>query len=120
MTALMESTGQLKALADPTRLRILNLLGDGELCVCHLVEILDEAQPKISRHLAILRRAGLVSARVEGPWRHYALPAKQDPLTAKLLACLKSSLGQMDELGTDLERLSTLRTDGACGEAARS
>src|SRR6476469_5545771 len=59
-----------KALADRTRLRLLNLMGDDEVCVCFFVEILKTNQPKISRHLAYLRRAGIVGARREGQWIH--------------------------------------------------
>lgn len=62
-----------QALADRTRLRLLNLMGDKELCVCYLVEILHSPQPKISRHLAYLRRAGIVQARREGKWMHYRI-----------------------------------------------
>jgi ArsR family transcriptional regulator len=65
----------LEALADPTRLRIVNLLRGGEICVCYFVELLGEPQPKISRHLAYLRRAGVVDARREGKWIHYRLAA---------------------------------------------
>ena len=60
-----------QALADNTRLRLLNLMGEQEVCVCYFVEILDVPQPKISRHLAYLRKAGIVSARREGKWIHY-------------------------------------------------
>ena len=62
-----------KALADRTRLRLLNLMRDGEVCVCFFVEILKTNQPKISRHLAYLRRAGIVGARRQGPWMHYRI-----------------------------------------------
>ena len=62
-----------QALGDATRLRLLNLMGDQELCVCYFVEILKQAQPKISRHLAYLRRAGIVEARREGKWMHYRI-----------------------------------------------
>ncbi|HEX3110470.1 MAG TPA: metalloregulator ArsR/SmtB family transcription factor [Thermoanaerobaculia bacterium] len=65
----------LQALGDPTRLRLLNLLRGGEICVCYFVEILGEPQPKVSRHLAYLRRAGLVDVRREGKWMHYKLAA---------------------------------------------
>ena len=58
------------ALADNTRLRLLNLMAGREVCVCHFVEILGQSQPKISRHLAYLRQAGIVSARREGKWMH--------------------------------------------------
>src|SRR5665213_1745839 len=60
-----------QALGDNTRLRLLNLMGDQEICVCYFVEILEQGQPKISRHLAYLRRAGIVQARREGKWMHY-------------------------------------------------
>ena len=60
-----------RALADETRLRLLNLIADREICVCYFVEILGLSQPKISRHLAYLRNAGIVSARRDGKWMHY-------------------------------------------------
>jgi ArsR family transcriptional regulator len=62
-----------QALGDNTRLRLLNLMGEQEICVCYLVEILGQSQPKISRHLAYLRRAGIVAARREGKWMHYRI-----------------------------------------------
>ena len=62
-----------QALGDNTRLRLLNLMGDQEVCVCYFVEILEQFQPKISRHLAYLRRAGIVEARREGKWMHYRI-----------------------------------------------
>lgn len=62
-----------QALGDNTRLRLLNLMGDQEICVCYFVEILGGPQPKISRHLAYLRNAGIVSARREGKWMHYRI-----------------------------------------------
>ena len=61
------------ALADRTRLRLLNLVAGGEVCVCFFVEVLGVPQPKISRHLGVLRNAGLVAARREGKWMHYRL-----------------------------------------------
>jgi ArsR family transcriptional regulator len=74
-----------QALGDATRLRLLNLMAAGEVCVCYFVEILGETQPKISRHLAYLRRAGVVSARREGKWVHYALEMPSDPARASVL-----------------------------------
>jgi ArsR family transcriptional regulator len=74
-----------KALSDPTRLRLLNLMAAGEVCVCFFVEILDETQPKISRHLAYLRRARLVTARREGKWMHYGIVMPQEPGQAEVL-----------------------------------
>ena len=66
------------ALADRTRLRLLNLIAGHEVCVCYLVEVLGLSQPKISRHLAYLRKAGVVAARREGKWMHYRLVQPAD------------------------------------------
>ena len=74
-----------KALADPTRLRLIQLLGDEEVCVCSFVETLKTNQPKVSRHLAYLRRAGLVTTRREGKWIHYRLVEPSDPCAAKIV-----------------------------------
>ena len=67
------------ALADPTRLRILSLLGEGEICVCHIHASLDVPQPTASRHLAYLRKSGLVEARRDGIWMHYKMAADRQP-----------------------------------------
>ena len=67
------------ALADRTRLRLLNLMAGGEVCVCFFVEVLDEPQPKISRHLAFLRKAGLVTARRDAKWMHYSVTPPAHP-----------------------------------------
>src|SRR4051812_24999815 len=74
-----------QALGDNTRLRLLNLMGDQEICVCYLVEILAMGQPKISRHLAYLRRAGIVKARREGKWMHYRIAMPPNAGAAQLL-----------------------------------
>src|ERR1700745_863326 len=79
------------ALADPTRLRLLNLMRGREVCVCYFVEILQQSQPKISRHLAYLRSAGVVNARREGKWLHYSLNHPEDAgANAILNATLRS------------------------------
>jgi ArsR family transcriptional regulator len=75
-----------KAASEPIRLRILALLAHGELCVCHLHALLDAPQPTVSRHLAILRHAGLVSARRDGSWVHYSLTAAVERWLAAPLA----------------------------------
>jgi ArsR family transcriptional regulator, arsenate/arsenite/antimonite-responsive transcriptional repressor len=75
----------LQALGDRTRLRILNLMKDEEVCVCFFVGSLEALQPKISRHLAYLRKAGLVSARREGKWMHYSLRVPEDPDAAEVV-----------------------------------
>ena len=90
-----------RALADSTRLRIINLIGDQEVCVCFFVEILKTNQPKVSRHLAYLRRAGIVAARREGIWMHYRIATPKDENAAKVLQevrgwLVKDSLMQQD------------------------
>ena len=94
------------ALADRTRLRILNLMRRREVCVCYFVTILDETQPKISRHLAYLRRAGIVSARRDGKWIHYSVAMPSDPhaaavLEATLEAVASDKQMQKDELALE-------------------
>ena len=80
------------ALADRTRLRLVNLIADGEVCVCFFVEVLGEPQPKISRHLGVLRAAGLVAARRDGKWMHYRLstPEPLEPILTNVLATLRT------------------------------
>ena len=96
-----------RALADPTRLRILNLIGDREICVCYFVEILSLSQPKISRHLAYLRRAGIVSARREGKWIHYRLSIPKDEVAAVILRETVKHLGARHEMQRDTARLAS-------------
>src|ERR1700693_3359355 len=74
-----------RALADRTRLRLLNLIADKEICVCYFVDILRISQPKISRHLAYLRKAGIVTSRRQGRWMHYRLIPPQDEGVAGIL-----------------------------------
>ena len=78
-----------KTLSDPTRLRLLNLLAGGETCVCELTNTLGVVQPKVSRHLARLKRAGLVDARRSGKWIHYRWAQHGDPLVRNVLAGLR-------------------------------
>jgi ArsR family transcriptional regulator len=94
------------ALADSTRLRLLNLIAGREVCVCYLVEILRQGQPKISRHLAYLRRAGIVSARREGKWMHYRLVEPRDGAAASILAAVLESFRGDAKLVTERERLN--------------
>ena len=94
-----------RALADRTRLRLLNLMGTDEVCVCFFVEILKTNQPKISRHLAYLRRAGIVDARREGQWMHYRVVEPADPEIARLLKDVMSWLAGDQEMQRDRERL---------------
>jgi ArsR family transcriptional regulator, arsenate/arsenite/antimonite-responsive transcriptional repressor len=94
-----------RALADRTRLRLLNLLRDDEVCVCFFVEILKTNQPKISRHLAYLRRAGVVGARRQGPWIHYRVAEPRDADAARVLKDVMSWLANDKEMQRDRERL---------------
>jgi ArsR family transcriptional regulator, arsenate/arsenite/antimonite-responsive transcriptional repressor len=103
-----------RAFADASRLRILNLLLEGELCVCELCDALNVLQPRISRHLAYLKRAGLVSVRSEGKWKHYALTDGAGGLHSTLLHCLQSCLRDVDVLQRDVRRLQTLRKRCPC------
>jgi ArsR family transcriptional regulator len=93
------------ALADRTRLRLLSLMAGGEICVCFLVEVLGTNQPKISRHLAYLRRAGLVSDRKEGKWVHYGLAEPSEPNAARILREVLAWLKDDPEMRRDRERL---------------
>jgi ArsR family transcriptional regulator len=95
-----------RAFADPTRLRILSLLTKGELCVCEIVNALDVPQPTASRHLAYLRRAGLVVARKDGLWIHYRLAPARSPLQKKLIECLSCCFRDVPQLAKDARRLS--------------
>ena len=94
-----------RALADRTRLRLLNLLRGDEVCVCFFVEILKTNQPKISRHLAYLRRAGVVGARRQGPWIHYRVAEPHDADAARILKDVMSWLANDKEMQRDRERL---------------
>src|SRR5258708_22827754 len=95
----------ISALADRTRLRLINLIGDSEVCVCFLVEILKSSQPKISRHLAYLRRAGIVAARREGKWMHYRLTEPPDEHAARIFREVRAALAEHPELQRDREKL---------------
>lgn len=94
-----------RALSDRTRLRILNLLQGGELCVCDLVDLLEVPQPTASRHLAYLRKVGLVLARKDGHWSYYRLVQTRRPFFEKLLDCLTACCDEFPQLARDKERL---------------
>jgi ArsR family transcriptional regulator, arsenate/arsenite/antimonite-responsive transcriptional repressor len=94
-----------KALADRTRLRLISLIGDSEVCVCFIVAILKISQPKISRHLAYLRRAGIVAARREGKWMHYSLAEPADEHAARIFREMRASLTEHPEFQLDREKL---------------
>jgi ArsR family transcriptional regulator len=95
-----------QALGDNTRLRLLNLMGDQEICVCYFVEILDQPQPKISRHLAYLRNAGIVAARREGKWMHYRIVMPPNIGAAHVLQQTLAWLKEERAMQADRSRLS--------------
>jgi ArsR family transcriptional regulator len=95
-----------QALGDNTRLRLLNLMGDQEICVCYFVEILDQPQPKISRHLAYLRSAGIVAARREGKWIHYRIVMPPDVGASQVLQQTLAWLRGERTMQADRSRLS--------------
>lgn len=93
------------ALADRTRLRLINLMGDDEICVCFFVEVIKTNQPKISRHLAYLRRAGIVEARREGKWMHYRVVEPKDSHAARVFQEVRTWISEDKEMQKDRERL---------------
>lgn len=93
--------GLFRGFADPTRLRILNLLAAGELCVCDLVEILELRQPTVSRHLAYLRRTRLVEARPELRFTYYRLAEPRDAVHGNLIDCVRTCFRDIRALARD-------------------
>lgn len=98
-------TSVYAALADPTRLRILALLGEDEICVCHIHASLDVPQPTASRHLAYLRKAGLVEARRDGIWMHYRLAPLDNPVIAAVVKAARHALTHAAISARDERRL---------------
>lgn len=109
---LVEMNTALRALADPIRLRILALLGTDEVCVCHIHQALDVPQPTASRHLAYLRRTGLVETRRDGPWVHYSIRKIQDDVLQTIVETVTRSLAQIQTVARDKKRLE--RAIGCC------
>jgi len=108
----MQMEELFKALADATRLRILRLLMAGELCVCNIHDALKIPQAKASRHLAYLRRVGLVTTRREGLWVYYSLSKSADPIVATIEDATTHVLGHVEALRKDAERLE--KKTGCC------
>jgi len=109
-----------RAFSDRTRLRILSILTQGEHCVGDLVEVLKVPQPKVSRHLAYLRKAGLVEAREQGLWNFYRLAPAKVPFHRKMLECLGACYGDVPEIARDARKARHLRTSGGCCPDSRS
>ncbi len=103
-----------QALGDNTRLRLLNLMADREVCVCYFVEVLRVPQPKISRHLAYLRNAGIVSARREGKWMHYRIAMPPHLGAARILQQTLAWLKEDGAMQADRARL-----ENACCSPAK-
>src|SRR6059036_3913931 len=101
-----------QALADTTRLRIVGLLLSGEICVCHIHESLGISQPKASRHLAYLRRSGLVATRRTGLWVHYRLADTSDPIVSTICQTVAHALGHSETVRRDAGRLQ--KKTGCC------
>jgi len=104
-----------KILSDPTRLRLLNLLGGGETCVCDLTDTLRVVQPKVSRHLAHLKRARLVEARREGKWMHYRWAKQGDPLVRHVLLGIRQWMVNDEKMKSERRR----RNEVCCRTNAR-
>lgn len=95
-----------RALSDRTRIRIVKLLEEGELCVCHLMEVLEMSQSRISRHVGILKSAGLVNDRREGRWVYYSLSQEAlNPYVPELIRCLRGWLNEEASVASDRRRL---------------
>lgn len=93
------------ALADRTRLRLLNLMRDGEVCVCFFAETLGTNNPKISRHLAYLKRAKLVKGRRDGKWMHYRISEPENEKMRKIFQEIMEVIKDDEEMQFDRERL---------------
>lgn len=105
----MELVQIYQCLCDRTRLRILNLLTDGPLCVCHLQEILNEPQVKISKHLRYLREHGMLESERQANWMIYRLPVKQSHELSANLACLQDCVSEDPAFARDAKRAAKLR-----------
>ncbi len=105
---LQEMENLFLALSDQTRLKMLNLMRDGEVCVCWFTEVLSESQPKISRHLAYLRNAGIVSARRDGKWMYYKIDVPADDLSAKILQNTLEWLAGQEAMRRDYAKLAAV------------
>ena len=103
-----------RAFSDRTRLRILCLLHEKAFCVGDIVDILQVPQPKISRHLAYLRKAGLMTVRKSGLWCYYSLAPAQSGFHRKLLSCLNNCFSEVPQIQADLARAAEIKQFGGC------
>jgi ArsR family transcriptional regulator len=107
LPAITTLEGLYAALSDRTRLRLLNLMADGEICVCFFIDVLDQPQPTISRHLAYLRNAGLVADRRDGKWIHYSVTTPADPNLRRAFASALEALSSDASMQKDRKKLQT-------------
>ena len=110
----MELVKIYECLCDPTRLRLLNVLAQGPVCVCHFQDVLGEPQVKISRHLAYMRCRGMIDCQRRAQWMVYSLPDKRSPLLQKNLACLQDCCGEEAVFRKDAARLHQLMKTSEC------
>lgn len=110
----MDCISLYKCLCDETRLRILNLLQQGPLCVCHVQEALELPQSKISKQLAYMRNNGLLVSRRRNNWTIYEIPEAKNPLLEENLRCLQDLLFSHETFKSDRDRLQKLDTSVAC------
>jgi ArsR family transcriptional regulator len=111
----MEQLAQLyKALSEETRLRIMMLLTQGELCVCDIQAVLDEPQSKVSRHLAYLKHSGLVSSKRVGVWMHYLIKDSADKTCKEQLAFMEKNLSKLPLFDADREKLWEFKKQKGC------
>ena len=103
-----------RAFSDRTRQRILHVLLNGEMCVGDIVSILDLPQPRVSRHLAYLRKSGLVDVRKSGVWNYYSLAVVDSPFHEKILSCISECFSEVPELQADDARAEKLKEAGSC------
>jgi ArsR family transcriptional regulator len=103
-----------RAFSDRTRLRILSLLHKREFCVGDLVDILQVPQPRISQHLAHLRKAGLVTVRKSGLWCYYSLASAETAFHKKLLSCLGNCFSEVPQIQADITRAAEIKKSGGC------
>ncbi len=111
----MEQLAQFfKALSDETRLRIMMLLMQGELCVCDVMFVLDEPQSKVSRHLAYLKHSGLTKSKRAGVWMHYCLKQPEDDVERAQFDFLRAQMFHHPQFRMDREKLAELKKQGGC------
>ena len=116
-TTISDLDAVFKGFADPTRIRILSLLAAGELCVCDIVDILDLPQPAVSRHLAYLRRTGLVEVRRDAKFAHYRLAAAENAVHQNLINCVRTcfrGITSLDRERNKAEKRVNVRTTEPC------